>query len=59
MREVCLRLDMTQEEVAEQLGTDSGTISRYERALRDPSLLEVLAFSRMREQGWKCWLTIS
>jgi transcriptional regulator with XRE-family HTH domain len=51
MREVRLRLDMTQEEVAKHLGTDSGAISRYERGLRDPSLLEVLAFSRMSGVG--------
>jgi len=47
MREVRLRLEMTQEEVAKQLGTDSGSISRYERGLRDPSLLEILEFSYM------------
>ena len=47
MREVRLRLGMTQEEVAKHLGTDSGAISRFERGLRDPSLLEILAFSRM------------
>jgi transcriptional regulator with XRE-family HTH domain len=39
MREIRLRLDMTQEEVAKHLGTDSGPISRYERGLRDPSCL--------------------
>jgi DNA-binding XRE family transcriptional regulator len=47
LREVRLRLDMTQEEVAAQIGTDSGAVSRFERGLRDPSLLELLAFSRM------------
>ena len=47
MREVRSRLGMTQEEVARHLGTDSGAISRYERGLREPSLLEILAFSRM------------
>lgn len=51
MREVRLRLEMTQEEVAKQLGTDSGSISRYERGLRDPSLLEILAFSYMSGVG--------
>jgi transcriptional regulator with XRE-family HTH domain len=51
MREVRLRLEMTQEEVARHLGTDSGAISRYERGLRDPSLLEVLAFSRLSGVG--------
>ncbi len=47
MREVRLRLNMTQEQVADFLGTDSGAVSRYERGLREPSLLELLAFSRM------------
>ena len=51
MREIRLRLDMTQEEVAKYLGTDSGSVSRYERGLRDPSLLEVLAFSRLSGVG--------
>lgn len=41
------RSEMTQEEVAKQIGTDSGAISRFERGLREPSLLELLAFSRM------------
>lgn len=47
MREVRLRLNKTQEEVADVLGTDSGAVSRYEHGLREPSLLELLAFSRM------------
>ena len=47
MREIRLRLEMTQEQVAEHIGTDSGAVSRYERGLREPALLEVLAFSRM------------
>jgi transcriptional regulator with XRE-family HTH domain len=51
MREVRLHLGMTQEEVAKYLGTDSGAISRFERGLRDPSLLEILAFSRMSGVG--------
>ena len=47
LREVRLRLGMTQEEVAEHIGTDSGSISRFERGIRDPSLLEILAYSYM------------
>ena len=47
MRAARLRLGMTQEQVAKYLGTDSCAVSRYERGLRDPSLLELLAFSRM------------
>ena len=44
-------MEMTQEEVANNLGTDSGAISCYERGLPEPSLLEVLAFSRMSGVG--------
>ena len=51
MLQIRLWLDMTQEEVAKHLKTDSGSISRYERGLRDPSLLELLAFSRMSGAG--------
>jgi transcriptional regulator with XRE-family HTH domain len=51
LREVRLRLDMTQEEVAKQIGTDSGAVSRFERGFREPSLLELLAFSRMSGVG--------
>jgi transcriptional regulator with XRE-family HTH domain len=47
MREIRLRLDMTQENVAAELGIDSGAISRFERGLREPSLLELLTFSRI------------
>lgn len=46
MRQVRLWMEMTQEEIAEKLGTDSGAISRFERGERDPSLLEILAFSQ-------------
>jgi transcriptional regulator with XRE-family HTH domain len=46
MREIRLRLELTQEEVAAEIGTDSGAISRFERGLREPSLIELLAFSR-------------
>lgn len=51
LREVRLRLEMTQEEVAKQIGTDSGAISRFERGLREPSLLEILAYSYMSGVG--------
>lgn len=51
MREIRLRLEMTQEEVAKRLGTDSGAISRYERGLREPSLIELLEFSRLSGVG--------
>jgi transcriptional regulator with XRE-family HTH domain len=38
---------MTQEELAKHVGTDSGSISRFENGKRDPSLLEMLAYSRV------------
>lgn len=51
LRELRLRMKMTQEEVAEYLGTDSGSISRFEQGKREPSLLEILAYSRMSGVG--------
>jgi transcriptional regulator with XRE-family HTH domain len=47
LREVRLRLDMTQEELARRIGTDSGSISRFEHGKREPSLLEMLAYSNL------------
>ena len=51
LREIRMRLDMTQQEVADQLGTDASSISRFERGIREPSLLETLAYSRMSGVG--------
>lgn len=47
LRELRLRLGMTQEELAKHLGTDSGSISRFEHGKREPSLLEMLAYSNL------------
>jgi len=47
LREIRLRLGMTQEELAKRLGTDSGSISRFETGKREPSLLEILAYSNV------------
>ena len=47
LREIRLRLGMTQEELGRHLGTDSGSISRYEHGKRDPSLLEMLVYSNL------------
>lgn len=47
LREVRLQLGLTQEELAKRLGIDSGTISRYETGKREPSLLEMLAYSNL------------
>jgi transcriptional regulator with XRE-family HTH domain len=43
------RLGWTQATLAEHLGVDSGAVSRYERGLREPSLLEVLEYARIGE----------
>jgi transcriptional regulator with XRE-family HTH domain len=51
LREIRLRLGMTQEEVARHLKTDSGSISRFETGKREPSLLEILAYSRLSGVG--------
>ena len=47
LREIRLRLEMTQEELARRVGTDSGSISRFEHGKREPSLLEMLAYSNL------------
>jgi transcriptional regulator with XRE-family HTH domain len=47
LRELRLRLGMTQEELARLLKTDSGSISRFETGKREPSLLEILEYSKL------------
>jgi len=51
LREIRFRLDMTQQQVAERLGTDASSVSRFERGIRDPSLLEILEYSYMSGVG--------
>lgn len=51
LREIRMRLEMTQQEVADRLGTDASSISRFERGIRDPSLLEILEYSYMSGVG--------
>jgi len=51
LRDVRARLGLTQQQVADALGTDASSISRYERGIREPSLLELLAFSRLSGVG--------
>ena len=51
LRELRLRLGMTQIELAKELKTDSGAISRFETGKREPSLLEILAYSRLSGVG--------
>ena len=40
-------MNYTQKQVADILGTNARTISRFERGLCEPSLLEIYAFSQM------------
>ena len=47
LREIRLQLGMTQESIAAKIGTDSGSISRFETGKREPSLLEMLAYSNL------------
>ena len=51
LRELRKRMGMTQIELAKELGTDSGAISRFETGKREPSLLEILAYSRLSGVG--------
>jgi len=51
LRDVRARLGLTQQQVADALGTDASSISRFERGIRDPSLLELLAYSRLTGVG--------
>ena len=47
LREIRVRLGLTQTDLAKKLGTDSGSISRFETGVRDPSLLEILEYSKL------------
>ena len=47
LREIRLRLGLTQIELAKKLDTDSGSISRFESGVRDPSLLEILEYAKL------------
>lgn len=51
LREIRMRLEMTQQEVADRLRTDASSISRFERGIRDPSLLEILEYSYLSGVG--------
>ena len=47
LKQIRLDLEWTQEQLARRLKVDSGAISRYERGIREPSLLELLEYSRI------------
>ena len=51
LRELRKRVGMTQIELAKELGIDSGAVSRFETAKREPSLLESLAYSQISGIG--------
>jgi transcriptional regulator with XRE-family HTH domain len=47
LREVRLQLGLTQQQVADRIGTDASAVSRYERGIREPSLLEIYEFCKL------------
>jgi transcriptional regulator with XRE-family HTH domain len=47
LKEIRLAQGWTQVELAKRLGVDSGAISRFEGGQRQPSLLELLKYSRI------------
>jgi len=47
LRQIRLNLGWTQAQLAERMGLDSGTISRFENDQREPSLAELLQYARL------------
>lgn len=47
LRQVRLNLGWTQQQLADRMGLDSGTISRFENDQREPSLMELLQYARL------------
>jgi len=47
LRQVRLNLGWTQAQLADHMELDSGTISRFENDQREPSLMELLQYSRL------------
>ena len=47
LKQIRLRLEWTQQQLAEHLELDSGAISRFETGQRDPSLLDLLEYARL------------
>lgn len=47
LKQIRLRLDWTQQQLAEHLELDSGAISRFETGQRDPSLLDLLEYAKL------------
>lgn len=47
LRQIRLNLDWTQQQLADHMELDSGTISRFENDQREPSLMELLQYARL------------
>jgi len=47
LRQVRLNLGWTQQQLAERMNLDSGTISRFENDQREPSLMELLQYAKL------------
>lgn len=47
LRQVRLNQGWTQQQLADHMGLDSGTISRFENNQREPSLMELLQYARL------------
>ena len=47
LRQIRLNLGLTQQQLADRMELDSGTISRFENDQREPSLMELLKYARL------------
>jgi len=47
LRQVRLNVGWTQQQLADHLNLDSGTISRFENDQREPDLIELLQYARL------------
>lgn len=47
LRQIRLNLDWTQQQLADHMGLDSGTISRFENDQREPDLMELLVYAKL------------
>ena len=47
LRQIRLNLGWTQQQLADHMDMDSGTISRFENDQREPDLMELLKYARL------------
>jgi transcriptional regulator with XRE-family HTH domain len=47
LKQIRLRLDWSQQQLADHMELDSGTISRFENDQREPSLIELLKYASL------------